>query len=163
LRWLYSLLFFFQAEDGIRDRDVTGVQTCALPICMGDSFRENTEWQFLVGGQFVAHPGNDGTPYTVHLTDREHVITRDIEDFEVASEQYYLHVDPGIHVLADCGFPNPAADGPHSANVCRMPTIWTKSFGKGKIFYNALGHQRNVLEIPVVREIMRRGFLWASR
>src|SRR5437667_4284962 len=25
--------FFFQAEDGIRDRDVTGVQTCALPIC----------------------------------------------------------------------------------------------------------------------------------
>src|SRR6266540_4945965 len=28
--------FFFQAEDGIRDRDVTGVQTCALPICRGD-------------------------------------------------------------------------------------------------------------------------------
>src|SRR5207249_7664094 len=26
--------FFFQAEDGIRDRNVTGVQTCALPICM---------------------------------------------------------------------------------------------------------------------------------
>ena len=26
------LIFFFQAEDGIRDRDVTGVQTCALPI-----------------------------------------------------------------------------------------------------------------------------------
>src|SRR3984885_2126872 len=27
------LFFFFQAEDGIRDADVTGVQTCALPIC----------------------------------------------------------------------------------------------------------------------------------
>lgn len=130
---------------------------------MGDSFRENTEWQFMVGGQFVSHPGNDGTPYVVHITDKDHEITRDIEDFEVASEQYYLHVDPGIHVLADCGFPNPAADGPHVANPCRMPTIWTKSFGKGKIFYNALGHQRNILEIPVVREIMRRGFHWAAR
>src|SRR5437868_14875921 len=29
---LFSLIFFFQAEDGIRDRNVTGVQTCALPI-----------------------------------------------------------------------------------------------------------------------------------
>src|SRR5436190_1404020 len=39
---------------------------------MGDSFRENTEWQFLVGGQFVAHPGNDGTPYSVHIVDSGH-------------------------------------------------------------------------------------------
>src|ERR1039457_7420253 len=32
----YSLFFFFfQAEDGIRDYKVTGVQTCALPICKG--------------------------------------------------------------------------------------------------------------------------------
>src|SRR5437773_9831520 len=31
--------FFFQAEDGIRDRDVTGVQTCALPIWKTWSFR----------------------------------------------------------------------------------------------------------------------------
>lgn len=130
---------------------------------LGDSFRDNTEWQFMVGGQFVAHPGNDGTSYTVHFTDREHPITRDLEDFEVASEQYYLHVDPGIHVLADCAFPNPNAGGPHSANPCRMPTIWTKSFGKGKVFYNALGHRRDVLEDPVVAEIMRRGFVWAAR
>src|SRR2546429_2006240 len=31
---LYSSFFFFQAEDGIRDVAVTGVQTCALPICL---------------------------------------------------------------------------------------------------------------------------------
>src|SRR5437868_9087624 len=31
-RNLHDLVFFFQAEDGIRDRNVTGVQTCALPI-----------------------------------------------------------------------------------------------------------------------------------
>src|SRR5699024_12164479 len=32
LYFSHNLLFFFQAEDGIRDRNVTGVQTCALPI-----------------------------------------------------------------------------------------------------------------------------------
>src|SRR5579859_7708256 len=32
MRYLYELFFFFQAEDGIRDVTVTGVQTCALPI-----------------------------------------------------------------------------------------------------------------------------------
>src|SRR5699024_12619110 len=31
---LLFVFFFFQAEDGIRDRNVTGVQTCALPICI---------------------------------------------------------------------------------------------------------------------------------
>src|SRR3712207_8483805 len=34
---LYGVFFFFQAEDGIRDIGVTGVQTCALPICGGDA------------------------------------------------------------------------------------------------------------------------------
>src|SRR5207245_1498115 len=33
---MFALLFFFQAEDGIRDATVTGVQTCALPICVAE-------------------------------------------------------------------------------------------------------------------------------
>src|SRR6266516_27870 len=38
--------FFFQAEDGIRDRTVTGVQTCALPICQGaESNRRHQHFQ----------------------------------------------------------------------------------------------------------------------
>src|SRR5439155_9362985 len=35
LSFLDNYFFFFQAEDGIRDGHVTGVQTCALPICNG--------------------------------------------------------------------------------------------------------------------------------
>src|SRR5256885_4477235 len=35
----WTVFFFFQAEDGIRDYKVTGVQTCALPICAGNSQR----------------------------------------------------------------------------------------------------------------------------
>src|SRR5699024_11462186 len=41
--------FFFQAEDGIRDRNVTGVQTCALPIWLGMRWRGETR---------VASPGH---------------------------------------------------------------------------------------------------------
>ncbi|MEQ1934350.1 MAG: ThuA domain-containing protein [Fimbriimonadaceae bacterium] len=130
---------------------------------MCDAFRDDTEWQFMTGGQFVAHPGNDGTPYKVNIVDPSHTIMTGASNFQVSSEQYYMHVDPGIHVLADCQFPNPVADGPHTENPCRMPTIWTKQYGKGRVFYNALGHQRNVLEAEPVKEIMRRGFLWATR
>src|SRR5256885_7943335 len=39
-----SFFFFFQAEDGIRDYKVTGVQTCALPIC--STARGNKSWRF---------------------------------------------------------------------------------------------------------------------
>src|SRR5699024_11906296 len=35
-----QLFFFFQAEDGIRERNVTGVQTCALPISVGHPARQ---------------------------------------------------------------------------------------------------------------------------
>src|SRR5688572_31973411 len=36
---VFVLFFFFQAEDGIRDLTVTGVQTCALPICTVGAWR----------------------------------------------------------------------------------------------------------------------------
>src|SRR5260370_19800120 len=46
-----AIVFFFQAEDGIRDSSVTGVQTCALPICLPvyhfDAYRLRTEAEFF--------------------------------------------------------------------------------------------------------------------
>jgi type 1 glutamine amidotransferase len=144
------------AEHGI------GLAGCHGGMC--DAFRNNTEWQFLTGSQFVSHPGNDGTRYPI-VINREvsSPITDGIADFEVASEQYYLHVDPGVRVLAYTTFPTPGADGPHTENPCRMPQIYTKKYGKGNVFYTALGHQRNVLEIPEQKEILRRGLVWATR
>ncbi|MFZ4506534.1 MAG: ThuA domain-containing protein [Fimbriimonas sp.] len=131
---------------------------------MCDSFRDNTEWQWMTGGQWVAHPGNDGITYPVNIvTSNPHPITAGISDFEVTSEQYYLHTDPGNNVLATCPFPLAGVDGPHSANPCQMPTIWTKMYGQGRVFYNALGHHADLLEAEIPREIMRRGFLWAAK
>ena len=144
------------AENGV------GLAGCHGGMC--DAFREDTEWQFMTGGQWVAHPGNDGVRYMVNICrERPHEITQGIPDFEVVSEQYYLHTDPGNAVLATTEFPTPGAGGPHEQNPCRMPQVWTKSYGKGRVFYNALGHSRAILEAQWPKEIMRRGFNWAAR
>lgn len=128
---------------------------------MCDAFRENVDWQFMTGGNWVAHPGNDGVNYTVNIRNSTSALTEGIEDFEVSSEQYYLHVDPAVEVLATTRFP--ITPGPHAYNkAVDMPVIWTKRWGLGRVYYNSLGHQANIMEIPVVMELMRRGFLWCA-
>ena len=137
-----------------------GIAGCHGGMC--DSFRNNTEWQFMTGGQWVAHPGDNGVTYQVNFC-KDHEITRGLSDFNVTSEQYYLHTDPGNEVLAMCSFPHPSHPGPHQDNPCNMPTVWTKLFGKGRVFYNALGHNRAVFDVPEATELMRRGFLWTAK
>jgi len=137
-----------------------GMAGCHGGMC--DAFRDNTDWQFLTGGQWVAHPGNDGVKYTVRITDKTHPITAGLTDFDVASEQYYMHVDPAVKVLATTSFP--VADGPHVPNgPVEMPVLWTKTYGKGRVFYDALGHTAKVVESEPNLTIMRRGFKWAAR
>ncbi|MCL2646878.1 MAG: ThuA domain-containing protein [Phycisphaerales bacterium] len=131
---------------------------------MGDAFRKDVSWQFMVGGQWIAHPGNDGTLHTIRIKNPDHPITKGIKDFDVKSEQYYMHIDPAIQVLATTTFPTPGVDGPHVPNgFTEVPQVWTKYWGKGRVFYNALGHQANIFDIPEALELMRRGFRWARK
>ena len=136
----------------------------AIAGCHGgmcDSFRESVDWQFMTGGQWVAHPGNDGTEYTVNIRLGSSPIVEGIEDFTVKTEQYYVHVDPAIEVLATTRFP--VIDGPHAANgQVDVPVIWTKRWGKGRVFYCSLGHHADIVESEPTLTIMRRGFLWAA-
>ena len=135
-----------------------GIAGCHGGMC--DAFRDSTEWQFLTGGQFVAHPGGDGTGYTVNIAPKKAPLPNGLPDFEVSSEQYYMHVDPAVKVLATTKFPT--VNGPHAPNgPVDMPVIWTKLFGKGKVFYCSLGHNAKIVAMPQVTEIMRRGFVWA--
>jgi type 1 glutamine amidotransferase len=141
-------------------RGGVGIAGCHGGMC--DSFREATEWQFMTGGQWVAHPGNDGTRYTVRIGPTKSPITEGVRDFEVVSEQYYMHVDPAVKVLATTRFP--VADGPHAPNgPVDVPVVWTKTYGQGRVFYNSLGHQANIVESEPCLMLMRRGFLWAAR
>jgi type 1 glutamine amidotransferase len=126
---------------------------------MGDAFRSNTEYQFMVGGQFVAHPGNH-VDYVVRIRDRAHPITAGLEDFAVRSEQYYMHVDPGVHVLADTVFAGAAA--PWVKGVV-MPVVWTKAYGSGRVAYCSIGHGPEDLMAPPVPEIVQRCVVWAAR
>ena len=104
---------------------------------MGDSFRTKTEYQFMVGGQWVAHPGGDGVRFTVHIDGEPHPITEGIEDFSVSTEHYYMHVDPAVRVLATSRFGDTV-----------MPVTWIKTYGEGRVFYCSLGHHADVVAMP---------------
>ncbi|WP_130858903.1 ThuA domain-containing protein [Gracilibacillus phocaeensis] len=129
---------------------------------MGDSFRMEVDYQFMVGGQWVAHPGNDGVEYQVHILDSDHPLTEGMTDFTVVSEQYYMHVDPAVHVHATTRFP--VAEGPYQTNgEVDMPVVWTKRWGKGKVYYCSLGHVAEIVRLPEVLDLMKKGMAWASR
>ncbi len=138
-----------------------GIAGCHGGMC--DAFREASEYQFMTGGQWVSHPGNDGVEYTVRITDHQHVITTGCTDFVVKSEQYYMHVDPSNHVLGTTRFPAPGTEGPHIPNgEVDMPVFWTRFYGSGKVFYSSLGHTAEVVAIPEHLKILERGLLWAA-
>ena len=128
---------------------------------MCDAFRDSVQWQFMTGGNWVSHPGGDGVEYTVNLSHGSSEITAGMPDFTVRSEQYYLHVDPAVEVLATTRFP--VVDWYHSSNgPVDMPVVWTKRWGAGRVFYNSLGHKADVIAQEAPLELMRRGFLWAA-
>lgn len=137
-----------------------GLAGCHGGMC--DAFRQDTEWQFMTGGQWVSHPGGDGTPYTVNICRGSSPIVEGLDDFHVESEQYYLHVDPAVEVLATTRFP--VVKGCHSSNKpVDMPVAWTKFWGWGRVFYCSLGHHDDVFDkSPNAQTMMERGMLWAG-
>ena len=148
-----------EQERGLLEAVRSGVGIAGWHGGMGDSFRNNPEYQWMVGGQWVAHP-DDIIDYEVNIVDHEDPITRGIADFTVHSEQYYMHVDPSNHVLATTIFHSSSAPW---INGCVMPVVWKRTWGEGRVFYSSLGHVAKDFEVPEVREIQTRGMLWASR
>ena len=124
----------------------------------GDSFRNNTEYQFMVGGQWVAHPGGQ-IDYSVEVTDHNDPVTKGVGNFNIHSEQYYMHVDPNVKVLATTTFTGANADWIDGAV---MPVAWKKTYGKGRVFYFSVGHSPDNFDIPEAWEILTRGIKWAS-
>lgn len=148
-----------EQERGLLNAVRSGVGIAGWHGCMADSFRNNTEYQFMVGGQWVAHPGGI-IDYEVHIVKLDDPITRGLRDFRMHSEQYYMHIDPLIEVLATTTFSDEHA--PWIAG-CVMPVAWKKRWGEGRVFYSSLGHVASDFDVPEALEIMQRGMLWASR
>jgi type 1 glutamine amidotransferase len=126
---------------------------------MGDAFREAVEYQFMCGGQWVAHPGNI-IDYRVNITRPDDPVMEGIQDFDYRSEQYYMHVDPSNEVLATTTF-----SGEHAYWIdgVVMPVVWKRRYGEGRVFYSSLGHVAKEFEVPEMRTILKRGMLWAAR
>jgi len=129
-----------------------------------DAFRNNTEYQWMTGGQWVSHPGNCIPKYTVNITDKNHEITKGLDDFDLPdTEQYYCHIDPGVHVLCTTTFSGEHGDPTLYEARTVMPYAWTRKWGKGKVFAAAWGHTHKDFDVPEAKEIVRRGMLWATR
>ena len=137
-----------------------GLAGCHGGMC--DAFRQDTEWQFITGGQWVSHPGGDGVEYMVNICKGSSPIVEGLEDFPVCSEHYYLHVDPAIEVLATTRFPSVTYY--HISNKpVDMPVAWTKFWGNGRVFYTSLGLYDDVSDkSPTAQVLMERGMSWAG-
>jgi type 1 glutamine amidotransferase len=148
-----------EQEKGLLAAIAAGTGVAGWHGGMADAFRQSTEYQFMVGGQWVAHPGNV-IDYTVQITNHDDPITAGLNDFAMHSEQYYLHVDPSNEVLATTTFSGEYA--PWIAGTV-MPVVWKRRWGNGRVFYCSLGHQAVDFDVPEAREIVRRGMHWAAR
>ena len=148
-----------EQEKGLEEAVKAGVGLAGWHGGLADSFRSNVEYEFMVGGQWVAHPGGV-IPYEVNIADHEDPITKGLADFKMNSEQYYLQVDPINEVLATTTF-----SGEHASWIkgAVMPVVWKKMYGRGRVFYSSLGHVAKDFDVPQAREIVNRGMLWAAR
>ncbi|MEN6311398.1 MAG: ThuA domain-containing protein [Acidobacteriota bacterium] len=149
-----------EQEKGLLEAVKSGVGLAGWHGGLADSFRSNTEYQFMVGGQWVAHPGGV-IDYDVDITKPGDPIVKGLKKrFHMKSEQYYMHVDPLDEVLATTTFSGRYA--PWIEGVV-MPVVWKKHYGKGRVFYTSLGHVAADFDVPEAREIVKRGLLWAAR
>lgn len=149
-----------EQERGLLDAVRSGAGVGGWHGTMCDSFRNNPEYQWMTGGQWVAHPGNCIPVYTVRPTDVPHPVTAGIGPFEMHNtEQYYMHTDPSNTVLATTVFDCPDAPTGHGTV---MPVVWTRRWGAGRVFYASFGHTVADFEVPEALTIVERGLLWAA-
>ncbi len=148
-----------EQEKGLLDAVKNGTGIAGCHGGLGDSFRNNTEYQYMIGGQWVAHPGGK-IDYNVTITNTSDPITDGIDDFEIKNtEQYYMHIDPNSQVLATTTFSDKYNSWIKGAV---MPVSWKKYYGKGRVFYLSIGHDPKDFDEPSAWKLLSKGVRWAS-
>ena len=157
---IYTMSKIEKAEAlALSDAVLSGVGMAGFHGGMCDAFRDSVDYQFITGGQWVAHPGGI-IDFRVNVARRDDPVMHGLDDFDSRSEQYYMHVDPSNDVLATTRF-----SGEHAPWIegVVMPVVWKRRHGAGRVFYSALGHVATEFEHPSMRTILSRGMLWAAR
>ncbi|MFE6736554.1 ThuA domain-containing protein [Microbacterium sp. NPDC057650] len=163
-----------EAVAGLRDAVAAGTGFAGWHGGIADSFRDDSNYLQLVGGQFATHPSKhpderhgDQTDnylaYTVELTDlgRGHEIMAGLDDFTLTTEQYWVLHDDLIDVLATTTHPVQPYHPWH--RPVTSPAVWTRGWGEGRVFVATPGHSVEVLQDANVKTIIERGMLWAAR
>lgn len=153
----YELLVFYYTIGEISDAQKNGLLNWVASgkgyvgvHSAADSFRGCPEYRAMVGGWFVTHPAY--REYQVSVVDPEHPITEGLDEFVVTDEQYITDYDPRVHILASALWKGD-----------KMPVAWTKSWGEGRVFYLALGHNPESCQDPNFATLLVRGAKWAGR
>lgn len=153
----YDLIVFYYTVGEISDAQKNGLLNWVASgkgyvgiHSAADSFRGCPEYRAMVGGHFVTHPHY--RDYQVSVVDSEHPITEGLDEFVVRDEQYITDYDPRVNVLCSALWKGKA-----------MPVAWTKSWGKGRVFYLALGHNAESCEDENFAILLKRGAIWAGK
>lgn len=126
---------------------------------LATSFKDSGPFRYVSGVTWVAHPG-DIIDFRVNIIRQDDPLVAGIPDFDWCSEQYYLHYDPSVEILAATTFSGEY--DPAVRNVA-MPVVFKRHFGAGRVFYSALGHVAAEFDHPHMPLILRRGLAWAAR
>jgi len=159
---------------GLRDAIAAGTGLAGWHGGIADSYRDSSDYLHLIGGQFACHPArppedqvegeaNNFVPYTVNISPhaKDHPIVAGLDDFDLVTEQYWVLSDDYIEVLATTT--QRARPGDPWHREVTSPAVWTREWGRGRIFVTTPGHSLDVLHDATVRTIIERGMLWASR
>ena len=160
--------------EGLRAAVESGTGLAGWHGGIADSYRNNSDYLQMIGGQFASHPGkhpdertgeqsDNYMPHRIEMTSAaaEHPITQGIADFELVTEQYWVLHDDYNDVLATTTQAVRPWD-PWNRPVT-SPAIWTRQWGAGRIFVSTPGHRVEILQDTNVRTIIERGLLWAAR
>ena len=112
---------------------------------------DNVKFIEMIGGRFIHH-----SPYhefTVKVIKPEHPIVNGVTDFEITDELYVLDREPaGVNTLLTAFWEEKA-----------QPMLYVKTYGDGKILYNALGHDLKAYENPSFKKLIVQGAEWLLR
>ena len=129
-----------------------------LPIhCASYCFRNSNEYIKLVGGQFWRHTMDSITTQT---TQAGHPIMQGLKPF-TAYDETYLHsqLQPDNNVLAVREIK--ADQHKDKPGQTTEPYTWTRTHGKGKVFYTAYGHDEKTWNQPGFQELIYNAILWS--
>ena len=119
--------------------------------CASDSFVKNDSYMELIGGHFIRH--GPVTEFAVAISEPDHEVMRRAQDFRITDEFYILEKKtPKFDVLAMGTW-----------HFETHPMVYIRDYGKGRVFYTALGHDERAFNNPGFQKFLYRGVRWTTK